>query len=126
MHFYQQTHAVTYKCEISEKNACYISVPCILSISFFRFKNALTASGFTVFSSFLGAFTWVEYPIFYIYKTIYENYFNIHSINMNFACIFVFCCILILLSQQSDQSTITSLLRSCRSPVYHTKMDESR
>ena len=36
------------------------------------------------------------------------------------------CILIILLSQESDQCAITSSLRSCRPPVYHAKMGESR
>ena len=38
----------------------------------------------------------------------------------------VFSCLFILLSRESDQSTITILLRSCRPSVYHGKIEESR
>ena len=38
---------------------------------------------------------------------------------------FVFSCIFILQSRESDQSVMTNLLKSCRPPVYHTKMGES-
>ena len=37
------------------------------------------------------------------------------------SCI-VFNCIFIFLSQESDQSAITSSLRSCQPSVYHTKI----
>ena len=39
---------------------------------------------------------------------------------------FLFSCIFILLSRESDQCAIASSLRSCRPSVYHTKMGESR
>ena len=38
----------------------------------------------------------------------------------------VFNCILILLPRESDQSAMTSSLRSCRPSVYHSKMREFR
>ena len=38
---------------------------------------------------------------------------------------FVFGCIFIFLSRESDQSAMTSSLRSCLPPVFHTKMGES-
>ena len=37
-----------------------------------------------------------------------------------------FSSIFILLSRENDRSVITSSLRSCQPPVYHTKMGESR
>ena len=38
----------------------------------------------------------------------------------------ILSCIFILLSRESDQSAITSLLRSCRPSVYHSNMWELR
>ena len=58
-----------------------------------------------------------------------SNWANSRS-NSPFAIVFsvflVFSCIFILLSRESDQSVVTSLLRSCRPSVYHIKMGESR
>ena len=42
-----------------------------------------------------------------------------------FISIFVFSGIVILLSRESDQSTITSSLRSCQPSVYHINMGKS-
>ena len=39
---------------------------------------------------------------------------------------FVFSCVFTLLLWESDQSNITSSLRSCRPSVYHTKIGEPR
>ena len=36
--------------------------------------------------------------------------------------IFLFSCMFILLSRESDQSAVTSSRRSCRPPVYYNKM----
>ena len=50
-----------------------------------------------------------------------------HYANLQVFCqIFVFCHIFILLPRESDQSAITSWLRSCQPPVCHTKIWESR
>ena len=40
--------------------------------------------------------------------------------------IIIIGCIFILLSRESDQSARTSSHRSCRPPVYHIKMGDSR
>ena len=55
-------------------------------------------------------------------------FIQVNYLSISFATFlyFVFSCILIPLSRESNQSAITSSLRSCRSPVYHFKMEKSR
>ena len=56
---------------------------------------------------------------------IFSCFFDF-PVNLPVFAFIVFSFIFILLSRESDQSTITSSLRDCRSSVYHFKMGESR